>query len=119
MFRTRQGKEDSVADTSATEDQTDLPSAATGGRAADFIIDQLERKIVSGDLPDRSPLPAERDLMAQYGASRTVVREAITTLSSRGLVESRPRFRPIVRKPGYPLRLQILSTRRRSFSITA
>jgi len=71
------------------------------GRAADFIIEQIEQKIASGEFADRTPLPAERDLMAQYGASRTVVREAITALSNRGLVESRPRFRPIVKKPGY------------------
>lgn len=92
-----------MAGSSATEDRNDLPKApaASAGRAADFIIDQLERRIVSGDLPDRAPLPAERDLMAEFGASRTVVREAITALSNRGLIESRPRFRPIVRKPGY------------------
>lgn len=71
------------------------------GRAADEIVRHLEQKIVSGALPDRSPLPAERDLMTQFGTSRTVVREAITALSNRGLVENRPRFRPIVLKPGY------------------
>lgn len=106
----RQRKDASVAGTSVTEDRNDLPnpSASTGGRAADFIIDQLERQIASGDLQDRSPLPAERDLMAQFGASRTVVREAIAALSSRGLVESRPRFRPIVRKPGYDTALNAI-----------
>ena len=71
------------------------------GRAADLIIGQLEEQILSGALPDRSPLPAERDLMSLFGASRTVVREAITALSNRGLIEARPRFRPLVRKPGY------------------
>ena len=39
--------------------------------------------------------------MRQYLASRTVVREAITTLTSRGLIENRPRFRPVVRKPDF------------------
>ena len=92
-----------MSDSPVTEQGNELPirSLGTGGRAADFIIEQLERKIMSGDLPDRLPLPAERDLMVQFGASRTVVREAITALSSRGLVECRPRFRPIVRKPSY------------------
>ncbi|MCP4386353.1 MAG: FCD domain-containing protein [Hyphomicrobiales bacterium] len=70
-------------------------------RAADIVVRGIERDILSGDLPDRSPLPAERDLMVKYGTSRTVIREAITALSNRGLVENRPRFRPIARMPGY------------------
>lgn len=39
--------------------------------------------------------------MERFGASRTVIREAIKSLSSRGLVECKPRHRPVVRKPGY------------------
>ena len=66
-------------------------------RAADMVI----ARIASGELPDKHPLPAERELMEEFGASRTVIREAISALSNRGLVESKPRFRPIVRKPDY------------------
>lgn len=76
---------------------TELTGAST--RAADAVISKLEEQILSGTLPDSLPLPAERDLMKQFNISRTVVREAIATLSSRGLLESKPRFRPIVRKP--------------------
>ncbi|MET1416506.1 FCD domain-containing protein [Roseibium sp. HPY-6] len=71
------------------------------GRAADSVVAMLEAKIVSGELENQAPLPAERELMEQFGASRTVIREAISKLSSRGLIETRPRFRPIVRKPDY------------------
>ncbi|WP_299483738.1 FCD domain-containing protein [uncultured Roseibium sp.] len=71
------------------------------GRAADSVVAMLEAKIVSGELENQTPLPAERELMEQFGASRTVIREAISKLSSRGLIETRPRFRPIVRKPDY------------------
>lgn len=70
-------------------------------RAADFITRDLERRIVSGDLPDNSPLPAEKDLGSEYNASRTVIREVITALTNRGMLENRPRFRPVVRKPGF------------------
>ncbi|RMF39111.1 MAG: FCD domain-containing protein [Alphaproteobacteria bacterium] len=73
----------------------------SSARTSDRIVQELERDIVAGVLPDRSPLPPERDLMQRFGASRTVIREAIATLSNRGLIESRPRFRPIVRKPDY------------------
>lgn len=76
-------------------------AAAGGRRAADAIVERLELRIVSGELPDRTALPPERVLMAEFGASRTVIREAITALSSRGLIENRPRYRPIVRKPGF------------------
>lgn len=70
-------------------------------RAADSIVRQLEHRISSGELAPGLPLPAERDLMREYDVSRTVVREAISTLAYRGLIENRPRFRPIVRRPDY------------------
>lgn len=70
------------------------------GRASEAVVRALEARIASGDLPEGAHLPAERELMDRFGISRTVVREAIATLASRGLVESRPRFRPVVRKPG-------------------
>ncbi|MCY4179248.1 MAG: FCD domain-containing protein, partial [Litoreibacter sp.] len=34
-----------------------------------------------------------------FGVSRTVIREAMRILSARGLVETRPRHRPVVRQP--------------------
>ena len=74
---------------------------ASASRAADAVISRLESQIVSGELESDRALPAERDLMKQFNASRTVIREAIATLSGRGLIESKPRFRRIVRKPGY------------------
>lgn len=83
------------------ENNESHPHSAAKGRAADFVIAELEQQIVSGRLQNNTPLPAERELMAQFGTSRTVVREAITALSNLGLVESKPRFRPIVKKPDY------------------
>lgn len=71
-----------------------------GSRAADVVVRALEKRIAAGDLADGLPLPPERDLIQTFGVSRTVVREAVATLASRGLVESRPRFRPVVRRPG-------------------
>ena len=73
----------------------------SGQRAADALIAALEANITSGKLENNKPLPAERDLMEEFGTSRTVVREAISALANRGLVESRPRYRPVVRKPDY------------------
>jgi DNA-binding FadR family transcriptional regulator len=79
-------------------DQTDvLPPQE---RAADAVVRGIEARILSGDLAPGSHLPPERDLIDAFGVSRTVVREAVARLASRGLVESRPRFRPVVRAPG-------------------
>ena len=70
-------------------------------RSCDSIIAEIEARIADGSLPDAAPLPSERELMEEFGASRTVIREAITALSHRGLLECKPRFRPIVRQAGY------------------
>src|SRR5262245_60542336 len=48
----------------------------------------LERAILSGDLAPGAALPSEREISAQLGVSRTVVREALGRLSSLGLVKS-------------------------------
>lgn len=71
------------------------------GRAADLVVRKLAQKIQSGELADGQPLPPERNLMEEFGISRTVVREAVVALSNKGLIDARPRHRPVVRKPGY------------------
>ena len=73
----------------------------SGARAADAVVRAIEARIASGDLSDGRRLPPERDLIEASGVSRTVVREAVAVLASRGLIESRPRHRPVVRRPGY------------------
>jgi DNA-binding FadR family transcriptional regulator len=79
---------------------TEIASSATA-RAADAVVARIESRISIGELSDGAFLPAERELMAEYGISRTVVREAVARLASRGLIEARHRFRPVVRSPGY------------------
>lgn len=73
----------------------------TRDRAASGLIATFERQIMDGTLKDGEPLPPEREIVATYGVSRTVVREAVLALANKGLVEARPRFRPVVRKPDY------------------
>jgi len=70
-------------------------------RAADDLFQKFENMIQSGELGDGQPLPPEREIVEKFGVSRTVVREAILALSNKGLVEARPRYRPVVRKPDY------------------
>ena len=78
-------------------------------RAADAVTATLEAQIMSGALASDTPLPTERELIKQFNTSRTVIREAIATLSYRGLLESKPRFRPIVRKPDYTAALSAVN----------
>lgn len=89
---------------------TAISSPHGAERAADAIVAALEERIASGELENDKPLPPERDLMEEFGTSRTVVREAISALANRGLIELRPRFRPVVRKPDYGTLLNATGT---------
>jgi GntR family transcriptional repressor for pyruvate dehydrogenase complex len=57
-------------------------------RLYEQIVEQIEESIREGRLRPGDQLPAERDLAQQFGVSRTAVREAVKTLSEKGLVES-------------------------------
>ena len=54
------------------------------------IAEQIEKRILSGELRSGDRLPTERELSEQFQASRTAVREAMKTLAQRGLVDMRP-----------------------------
>ncbi|MDX3906739.1 MAG: FadR/GntR family transcriptional regulator [Pigmentiphaga sp.] len=56
---------------------------------AEQLSDVLSRQIASGERAAGSRLPTEERLAAEYGVSRTVVREAIARLKSDGLVTTR------------------------------
>ena len=65
--------------------------------------------IDSGELREGEPLPPEREIVVTFGVSRTVVREAVLALANRGLIEARPRHRPVVRKPGFDAAFETVS----------
>ena len=54
------------------------------------IADQIEKRILNGELRCGDRLPTERELAEQFQASRTAVREAMKILAQKGLVEMRP-----------------------------
>jgi DNA-binding FadR family transcriptional regulator len=56
---------------------------------ANHIEAFLARRIISGELPPGSALPSQDDLVRQFGVSRAVVRQAITTLAHLGLLDVR------------------------------
>lgn len=61
------------------------------------IVRAMGMAILRGDYPEGALLPAEGDLMAQFGISRTVLREVLKTLAAKGLVVSKTRVGTKVR----------------------
>ncbi|UQA51708.1 MULTISPECIES: FadR/GntR family transcriptional regulator [Vibrio] len=55
------------------------------------VAREIARGILSGKLPQGSILPGEMVLCEQFGISRTALREAVKLLTSKGLLESRPK----------------------------
>ncbi|HEV3430605.1 MAG TPA: FCD domain-containing protein [Paraburkholderia sp.] len=59
---------------------------------------ELGSAILRGDHAPGEILPREAELMERFDVSRTVLREALRTLTSKGLVESRPKVGTRVRE---------------------
>ncbi|PHR54969.1 MAG: transcriptional regulator [Robiginitomaculum sp.] len=62
-----------------------------------YFVHYFGRLIVGGDYAEGATLPNEPDLVAKYGISRTVIREAMKCLAGKGLVEIRTRIGTSVR----------------------
>jgi GntR family transcriptional regulator, galactonate operon transcriptional repressor len=61
------------------------------------LVDMLGGDIVRGRLQPGDLLPCEDVLLARYGVSRTVLREAVNVLSGKGLLDARPKRGTMVR----------------------
>lgn len=73
----------------------DSESAADGrwraiprAKTYELVIDRIEEQILAGQLRVGDRLPAERDLAAMLGVSRSAVREAIRMLQAQGVLHS-------------------------------
>jgi len=53
------------------------------------LVEALGDRVRDGRLPQGAKLPTEAAIMAEFGVSRTVVREAISRLQAAGTVETR------------------------------
>jgi len=71
------------------------------------LVDSIAVRIASGHYEVGEKLPTEAEIMAQEGVSRTVVREALSRLNARGLIETRHGIGSFVRgfgdRPAYRL----------------
>lgn len=58
-------------------------------KLAERVTSALRERLAAGAYPAGGRLPTESRLTAEFGVSRTVIREAIATLAADGLVEAR------------------------------
>jgi GntR family transcriptional repressor for pyruvate dehydrogenase complex len=58
-------------------------------RLSDKVAEAMLETILTRGLRPGDPLPSERELGEQYGVSRTVIREAVRALTSRGVIDAR------------------------------
>jgi GntR family transcriptional repressor for pyruvate dehydrogenase complex len=68
-------------------------------RLAEEIVDRIERLILNEELHVGDALPSERELAAQLGVSRNILREALGMLVQKGLLEVRPGSGTYVARP--------------------
>lgn len=61
------------------------------------VLASIGRDIATGAYEPGVALPTEDVLVKQFGASRTVIREAVKMLTAKGLVDTRPRRGTVVR----------------------
>ncbi len=64
-------------------------------RLSEQLCEKIEEQIVTGALRPGARLD-EQELAAEFGVSRTPIREALIQLASAGLVDTRPRRGAVV-----------------------
>jgi DNA-binding FadR family transcriptional regulator len=67
-------------------------------RGKSMVAEALALRVLGGTYPPGNPLPHEGVLLAEFGVSRTCLREALQLLSAKGLVRSRPKLGTFVRE---------------------
>jgi len=63
----------------------------------EFVARDLAERIFAGAIQPGEKLATEFELCDQYGVSRTVIRDALRILGSKGLIEARPHNGTLVR----------------------
>jgi len=66
---------------------------------ADLVVDKISYSVINGELSDGELLPPESKLCETFGVSRSILREAIRVLASKGLVEVKQGHGTFVRRP--------------------
>ena len=64
-----------------------------------IVCEKLEAFIITNGFSPGETLPTERELASRFGVSRTVVREAVRALVTKGLLEVYPGSGTVIRRP--------------------
>lgn len=75
---------------------------ARGTRIYEKVVEKLKESISKGEILPGDPLPSERQLMDDFGVSRSSLREAFRVMELLGLIESVPGKGRFVRHPKPP-----------------
>jgi len=67
---------------------------------SDKVAALLTESILAGVVRPGQRLPSERELMEQFGVSRSVIREAVRSVAAKGLVKQQPRAGHVVSELG-------------------
>lgn len=71
--------------------QRRLLPAKRGQNLTYSLVQNLGIAVVTGVYSEKNPFPVEAELCRHYGASRSVLREAVKMLTAKGLLGARPR----------------------------
>jgi len=80
------------------ESESPFRMIGSKARLVDRVVNEIQGLIVEGKLQPGMKLPPEREFADQIGVSRTVVREAVHVLVTKGLLETRPGVGTTVRQ---------------------
>jgi DNA-binding FadR family transcriptional regulator len=69
-------------------------------KTTEQVVDRIEQLIVEHRLSEHEALPSERELAAMLGVSRNILREGLSVLGQKGLIETVPGRRTRVVHPG-------------------
>jgi DNA-binding FadR family transcriptional regulator len=68
-----------------------LPPSTRGQNLTYSLVQDIGIAVVTRVYSDKNPFPVEAELCRHYGASRSVLREAVKMLTAKGLLGARPR----------------------------
>jgi GntR family transcriptional repressor for pyruvate dehydrogenase complex len=70
-------------------------------KTTEQVVDRIEQLIIERHLSENEALPSERELAAMLGVSRNILREGLSVLGQKGLIETVPGRRTRVVRPGF------------------
>ncbi len=84
----------------------------------DLVVDKITNLIINGEVSEDELLPPENKLCEIFGVSRSILREAIRVLATKGLVEVRSGYGTLARAPKDDIPEEALSNYLKANSIS-